>query len=139
MDVTLALAADYANITAEGKLNILGVFTAVNVPQFPFVLPQMYLVLSYETSAAELTREVPVQVALLDSENNEVMALSGTILAQGALRPDGQVVLNQLVGLVGLTFSRPGAHRFVISVDGELKRTIRIQVNERSGGDHYVG
>jgi hypothetical protein len=139
MDVTLALAADYANITADGKLNILGVFTAVNAPRFPFVLPQMYLVLSYETSAAELTRDVPVQVALLDSENNEVMALSGTISAQGALHPDGQVMLNQLVSLAGLMFSRPGAHQFVVSVDGELKRTITLHVNERPEGDHDVG
>ena len=38
MDVTLALAADYANITADGKLNILGVCTdapSERVPRSP--------------------------------------------------------------------------------------------------------
>lgn len=45
MDVNLALLADYANVSQDGKLNIMGIFQEVNPPVLPFALPQMYLVM----------------------------------------------------------------------------------------------
>jgi len=44
MDLTYLLAADYANITRDGKLNVMGIFSIINAPGFPAVHPQMYLV-----------------------------------------------------------------------------------------------
>ena len=48
MRVALGVLADYANVSAEGKLNIMGVFQIVNAVQFPHVHPQMHLVLTEE-------------------------------------------------------------------------------------------
>src|SRR6185436_5289009 len=48
VDVKLALLADGANATAEGKLNILGIFNALHAASFPCAHPHMCLVLRFE-------------------------------------------------------------------------------------------
>ena len=48
MNVRLAVLADYANVTGDGKLNILGIFDRINLLQIPAVHPQMHLVLRIE-------------------------------------------------------------------------------------------
>ena len=62
MDVTLAVLADYANVSQDGKLNIMGIFQEVNPPLLPFTLPQMYLVLSLTAGPAEFntTRDIRI-------------------------------------------------------------------------------
>ena len=44
MHVSFAIFADAANLSQEGKLNILGVFDAVQVGQTPTVHPRAHLV-----------------------------------------------------------------------------------------------
>src|SRR5919204_3250104 len=48
MRLSLALLADYANVSHDGKLNIMGIFGQIHAPQFPAVHAQMHLVLSLE-------------------------------------------------------------------------------------------
>ena len=60
MQVKLALLADYANVTAEGKLNILGIFDRINVVGVPAVHPQMHFILRLEAHPAEWDRTHPL-------------------------------------------------------------------------------
>ncbi|HEY0930121.1 MAG TPA: hypothetical protein VGE27_09405 [Gemmatimonas sp.] len=53
MNVTFALFADAANISQEGKLNILGIFDSVHVGQFPSLHPRGTLVLRLKASPAD--------------------------------------------------------------------------------------
>ena len=52
MDVTLALLADAANVSQDGKLNILGIFNGLGAAAFPATHPSMHLVLRFEASRA---------------------------------------------------------------------------------------
>ena len=45
MHVSFALFADAANLSQEGKLNVLGVFDAVHVGQFPTIHPRATFVM----------------------------------------------------------------------------------------------
>ena len=54
MKVNLALLADGANVSREGKLNILGIFDTIHAGKFPVVHAQMRLVVRLEASSAEL-------------------------------------------------------------------------------------
>ena len=45
MHVSFTLFADAANLSQEGKLNVLGVFDAVHVGQFPALHPRATLVI----------------------------------------------------------------------------------------------
>jgi hypothetical protein len=66
MHVRLAVLADYANVTGDGKLNILGIFARINLMQIPAVHPQMHLVLRIEAHPSELNRAYDVEIRLQD-------------------------------------------------------------------------
>jgi hypothetical protein len=54
MHVSFALFADAANISQEGKLNILGVFDAVHVGQLPALHPRATFVIRIKATAADV-------------------------------------------------------------------------------------
>ena len=136
MEVTLAVLADYANISREGKLNILGVFSELNPPSLPFRLPQMFLVISIETTAAEGGREFPFQVLLWDDDGNERLSLEQTLAVPAPSQPSEGRTINQLLGLSGVRFDKVGDYAFRILISGEERRVIPLRVNEpRGGGD----
>jgi hypothetical protein len=54
MHVSFALFADAANLSQEGKLNILGVFDAVHVGQFPALHPRATFVLRVKAQVTDV-------------------------------------------------------------------------------------
>lgn len=56
MHVSFALFADAANLSQEGKLNILGVFDAVHVAQFPAVHSRATIVVRLKGDASDVGR-----------------------------------------------------------------------------------
>ncbi len=66
MKIIFSVLADSANITREGKLNILGIFDSIQVQQFPVTCPQMQFVMRFEADRAEAGKskkaEVPLKV-----------------------------------------------------------------------------
>jgi hypothetical protein len=79
MDVKLAVLADFASITREGKLNILGIFDEINAPKLPVQLPIFYLVASYEAGPAEFETEKSTQIAVTDADGNVMVRLEQKI------------------------------------------------------------
>lgn len=130
MDVNLAVLADYANVSQDGKLNILGVFQEVNPVGFPAAVAQMFLVISFEASAAEFETQKDVRVALLEADGTEVMGLEGQVVVQRPARPGSRAYINQILNLQGLTFQKSGDYAFHILVNGEEKRAVPLRVNE---------
>lgn len=127
MEVTLAVLADYANVSREGKLNILGVFGEVNPPVLPWRLPQMYLVISMKFQPAETMAEVPLKVVLWEADGDERLSLEQNIPVP---TQRGERTVNQIVGLAGLRFDKAGNYTFRILVSGEERRVLPFRVNE---------
>jgi hypothetical protein len=134
MDVTLAVLADYANVSQDGKLNIMGIFQEVNPPVLPFPLPQMFLVVSFEAGPAEFGSVKNVRIALLDSDGNEMLALEGQVQVPRPPKPGRRAFINQVIGLNGVRFERPGGHEFSILIGGETRGTASLHVNEPTTG-----
>lgn len=135
MEVTLAVACDYANISNEGKLNIMGVFQEVNPTEFPTALQQMFLVMSWQAGAAEFNTPKDVRVAFVD-EDGEVqinLDLQGVAVPEPP-RPGARVDFNQIIGMGGLPIQKAGDHAFLILVGGEEKRRVPLHVNEPPTG-----
>ena len=78
MDVTLALLADSANVSQEGKLNILGSFNNVNSAVFPCVHPQMVLVMRFEASRAEIGQSKQLEIRLMDPDGSTLGSVTGS-------------------------------------------------------------
>lgn len=139
MEVTLAIACDYANISQDGKLNILGVFQEVNPLVLPAIVPQMFLVVSFEAGAAEFGTQKHVRIALLEADGTEVVAMEAPITVQSPARAGSRAYINQVLALQGLAFQNTGDYAFHVLVNGEEKRAVPLRVNELSRGDGVNG
>ena len=60
MRVKLALLADSANVSREGKLNLLGIFDAIFARELPTSHPHMHLVLRFEALPADAGSTVAI-------------------------------------------------------------------------------
>ena len=129
MDVTLSVLADYATVSQDGKLSVMGIFQEINPPTLPFALPQMYLVVSYSVGPAEFDTVKDIKIALLDNDGKEMLALEGQVPVRRPPRPGTPAYMNQIIGLSGVTFERPGDYGFAILAGGETKGTVSLHVN----------
>ena len=121
MELTLALLADYANISREGKLNIMGIFEQIFALNFPAVHAQLQLVMRLESTPFEAGTH-PLHVAFIDADAQELFAIPGS-LAIPESQSGENITTNQIFVLNGVTLPRPGVYEFVISInDQELGR-----------------
>ncbi len=127
MHVRLAMVADHANVSAEGKLNILGIFDRIAVTSLPAVHPQMHLVLRLEAHPAERDRPHPVEVRLHDPDGQTVFELKGEVLPQGFAGET--IAANQIIGINNLVLAKTGEYSFVIFVDHDLKAETPLVVD----------
>jgi hypothetical protein len=126
MNVKLALLADYANVTAEGKLNILGIFDRISVNELPFTHPQMHVILRLEAHVAERDRTHNIEIRLYDPDGETVFDVNGEMVPKG---PPGQsIATNQILTLNNLQLIKPGGYMFVIFVNNDLKTEIPLGI-----------
>lgn len=126
MQVKLALLADYANVTAEGKLNILGIFDRISVNEIPAVHPQMHLILRFEAHPAERDRVHNIEIRLYDPDGQTVFEVKGDVVPHG---PVGQTIAtNQILTLNNLQLSKPGGYIFVVMVNNDMKSEVPLGV-----------
>lgn len=130
MEVKFAILADYANITREGKLNVLGIFDVVNTPTFPVVLPAFYVVVSYEAGAAEFDSDKNIEIVLCDEDGTALFRAKQVLRVTRPSKAGTLFMTNQIAGIVGFPFKQPGQYQFSILVNNESKKTISLRVNE---------
>jgi hypothetical protein len=134
VDVNVAVLADYANVSQDGKLNIMGIFQEINAPELPLQLPQMYLVLSFTAGPAEFGLVRDIRVVLLHSDGQEVFALEAQMQVPNAARPGRRAYINETIGLAGVPFQQAGDYAFSILVGDDEKATVPLYVNDLSEG-----
>lgn len=129
MKLLLLLTAEYANVTGDGKLNVMGVFDTINAPSFPARHASMYLVAKLGAELGEYGETRNLSIRLLDPDGNQLINLPGTVnipKGQGGIKPE----VNALVELKDIVFPKPGPHQFVIFVDKDHKGDLTLYVNQ---------
>lgn len=119
MKVDFCVVADAANTTAEGKLNLLGVFDRLQVSSLPAVHKQMALVLRLRVEFEDGGAEHAVRLALENPDGKKLVDLEGATRV-GEVEPGGFTHTNQVFNLRDLRFDEAGVHRFRVWLDGEL-------------------
>lgn len=120
MEVSLALLADYANVTKEGKLNLLGLFSVINAPSLPWKHPQMQLVLSLEATPAEWDTSKKVEIKLLDADAREKLTRVADLKVPRG-KSGRNVLINSIIAINNLRFDAEGDYAFHILI-GEMKK-----------------
>jgi hypothetical protein len=117
MQLRIAALADYTNITDNGKLNILGIFSQIHASAVPAVHQQMQLVVQFAFDPIE-TGEKSIRIVLQDEDAKPLLTTEGKIYIQAPNSPD-PVIVNQILILNNVSFPHFGNYEFVIEVDGE--------------------
>lgn len=116
MKIPVALVADDANLSQEGKLNVLGSFDRIAAPQFPTVHPKMVFVFRVQAEFADAGRSFAVRVRLMDEDGGVLFEASGD-LAAPEVPPGMFLSASQIFTLVGVRFPRPGTYKFVVNLE----------------------
>ncbi len=129
MKLLLLLAADYANITGDGKLNVMGIFNEISAFEFPARHSSMHLVVKLGAELGEYGESRNLVVRLFDADGNTIVELSGPInipKGEGGKKPE----VNAILGLRDVIFPKPGPYQFVVLVDKDFKGDLTIYANQ---------
>jgi len=129
MKPLLFLAADYANVTGDGKLNVMGIFNDINAFNFPARHSSMHLIAKLGPELGEYGQKRTFNVRLMDADGNHVMELSGEFevpIAQGGRKPEVNIILD----LKDIILPKPGRYVFVLLIDKDQKDELTLYVNQ---------
>jgi len=119
MNIPMAFLADEANISQEGKLNVMGIFDRIVAEDLPVSHPRMVFAFRVTAEFADGGRGFPVVVRLLDDLDTVMFEAAGEI--NPPIVPPGEFsTANQVFTLVGMQFARAGVYRFEVTI-GELE------------------
>jgi Family of unknown function (DUF6941) len=126
MDITLTVLADGANISREGKLNILGIFNTVHVQSFPGGLAQCFLVVRLAPDVEEKGTRQRIVFRLTDPDGKWVneLTVEMQVPAEG---PPGSPETDLIIPAAPLVrFEREGPHELKIFINDEERRAIKL-------------
>jgi hypothetical protein len=126
MHVTFALFADAANLSQEGKLNILGVFDALQVGSLPALHPRATLVVHLKGSPADAGSH-RVQLHWISPSGSELWSSDGEL---GVAQPPSGVVEMDfpLIAQLDLPLDVAGRYVMRVGLDGNTHAEVPVQV-----------
>jgi len=133
MEVPLAVLADAANVSVEGKLNIFGIFNNISAGSFPALHPYMKLVIAFEADIAEADKLKDVEIQLKDSDGKDVLMIKGQFTVPKGV-PGKTVRINHAFPLSGIVFPKADDYVFNILVNGDKKATVPFTVSPINPG-----
>jgi hypothetical protein len=130
MYVSFALFADAANLSQEGKLNILGVFDALHVGGLPAVHPRATLVVRLKAEDGDKGVH-GLSFGWVSPNGEEIWSSSGEVEV-GAPPPGAFEIDIPVIAAIDLPIQEAGTHTMRIDLDGELRAELALHV--RTGG-----
>lgn len=129
INVSLGLVADYANVSREGKLNIMGTFDEIWSAQVPTVHPAMVLVLVLEAESGDADKSHKLGIELVDADGGKVFSIDGE-LRFNKPAPGRKIKTNQLININNIQLPKFGSYAFNIFINNEVRSNIPISVAE---------
>ncbi len=126
VQVSFALFADAANLSQEGKLNVLGVFDAVHVASLPAVHPRAHLVVRLKGGRAD-AGDHSLQLHWLAPDGTELWSSTGELHVEAAL--GGEEMDLPLIMAIDLPLTAGGRYTMQVSLDEEPKTELRLLVH----------
>lgn len=126
MHVSFALFADAANISQEGKLNILGVFDAVQVGQTPAVHPRAHLVVRLKATPLDVGAH-SVTLSWRNPRDDVLWSSAGEI--DVGMPPATVTEMDMpIIASIDLPLDQVGNFTMEVAIDNETCATVGLQV-----------
>jgi len=127
MELKIAALADSANLSEDGKLNMLGVFDRVVCRNFPTVLPDMVVVVRLVLEYTDGMKRHQLTVRLLDEDGNLIAQFEDEFdIAK--LEPGDSSSLSQLMILRQIQVQASQNLRFEILLDGQRSTVLDLLI-----------
>lgn len=128
MDVRLFLLADFANVDASNKLNIIGAFNRLNADQLPFIHPALFLVIRISAELGEFEQQRTLKVILFDEDGGEVWQTPDVNFTMHTPK-DGHVgEFNPVIGIQRAKFDKAGRYEYRVFINGDSKGVAPLDV-----------
>jgi hypothetical protein len=127
MEVRFALIADAANISREGKLNILGEFNAVHAAQYPYRHPVICYIASIEIINEDRGHRFEIELRYTDEDGRAIAPpIAFQIGVAGPDVPGGIESHSLILPINNLTVPRTGKYCFDLWCDGVMVKRTRL-------------
>ncbi len=126
MHVSFALFADAANLSQEGKLNILGVFDAVHVAAFPTMHPRSTLVVRLKGTPEDHGTHT-LGLRWLNARGQELWSSSAELSVGAPPGAMGELDMPVIVS-IDLPLDAPGDYTMQLDLDGEPRSSVLLHV-----------
>ena len=132
MELRLATLADYAIVSADGKLSVMGIFDEISPPELPFRHAVMYVVASFEGGLEEAGKDILVTVALANPSGVQMTEVSQDLHVEARSSSSNKIGVNLIFGFAGHLFSESGRYEFSVKMDGQQQANLPLLVREPS-------
>ena len=131
MELAYAFFAEAAQITADGKVNVLGADARGFQGRFPLLLPSIALVAKVELDNTEREGVHHVIAQMLGPDGADMEPrIEGNYEAPPPVNPELKASFTILFQIFGMTFPTQGVYTFRISVDGRELKRLRLRLTE---------
>ena len=127
MHVSFALFADAANLSQEGKLNVLGVFDAVQVAGLPTIHPRTHFIVRLKANGDDVGAH-KLGFRWLSPRDEELWSSMGEMNVSPAPNPVFEVDL-PIIAVVDLPFNIAGRYTMHVSLDDLPTAAVHLFVN----------
>src|SRR5688500_1042069 len=131
MLVAFAVFADAANLSQEGKLNVLGVFDALQVGNLPAMHPRAHLVIHLKGTPTDVGRHT-VTLRWINPSGSELWTSTGELNV--GQPPAGVTEMDlPLIAQIDLPIDSSGACHMSVSLDDQKSAEVPVQVRTVAG------
>lgn len=130
MEVSLLLCSDYATVSKDNKLSVMGIFSRLYIQRFPGKHPQMFLVMQLQARPAEYGRKFKLGIRLIDQDAIRQLVKLDVNLTIPQLTGISHAEINHVMRLNNIEFPESGTYEFSIMIDNDIKGSLPIEVLE---------
>jgi hypothetical protein len=126
MHISFAVFADGANLSQEGKLNVLGVFDALAVAGFPTVHPRTHFVVRLKGSAED-AGDHRLGFSWVNPNGEALWSSDGDLNVAPGPNPAFEMDV-PIIAVIDLPLNLPGIYSMQVTLDGNLTAEVRLHV-----------
>ncbi len=126
--VDLAVLADYATVTDDKKLVIVGVFDSILAKSFPALHPSMYVALRICLGPAD-NGDHTLSLRIVDPDGHTVAPeLKANFTVNAPLNDDQEGALQLVMGMGNMKFEVCGPYAVYILIDDRYEETVSLSL-----------